>query len=279
MRVLVTGYRGLVGTHVGERLRAEGHETVPFDLADGRDVRDGPAVDAAARGCDAVIHAAALLGREGEAPEEIAAVNVQGTWNVLVAAVRTGVSRVVFLSSVDVFGVFKGERAPDYLPLDDDHPLYAATPYGISKRIGEDLCRLFCAMTPLTAVALRPPGVWTGETYSFIADRRSEHPEFEWHPFWEYGAFIDARDLAAACAAALRCDVGGFSAVSVCSPDISTSGRTSRELCRDLHPGVEWRGGAAFEADPYASLIRLDRARTVLGWEPVHTWREFMSRR
>lgn len=277
MRVLVTGSRGLVGSAVVRDLSRRGCDTVGYDRVDGRDILDGGALESAMRTCDAVVHAAALLGRPGESPEQITTVNVDGTRNVLAAGRDAGVRRIVFLSSVDVFGVFKGERAPDYLPLDDEHPCYAATAYGLSKRRGEEMCRsLSDEGGPLT-VCLRPPGVWSTSTYREILAARRERPEFEWSPFWEYGAFIDVRDLARACVQALGCDIDAPQRLSVASADITTSGRTSRQWAAFVHPRVEWRGGAEYEAQPYRSLIRIDSACGVLGWQPTYTWKSFVA--
>ncbi|MDZ8240137.1 MAG: NAD-dependent epimerase/dehydratase family protein [Nostoc sp. ChiQUE01a] len=63
------------------------------------------------------------------------------------AAAQAKVKRVVFFSSVDALGIFKGERKPDYLPLDDNHPCYPTTPYAVSKRLGEEMCRYFTNST------------------------------------------------------------------------------------------------------------------------------------
>ena len=251
MKVLVTGSRGLVGRAVVRELLACGHDAAGYDLKDGADILDSTALASAMRGCEAVVHSAALLGRSEDKPDDIATVNVEGTRNVLAAGRAHAVDRIVFVSSVDVFGVFKGEREPDYLPLDDAHPCYGATPYGRSKRIGEEMCRsLSDEGGPLT-VSLRPPGVWRDGTYLRILAARAKRPEFEWSPFWEYGAFIDVRDLARACLQALTCRIEAPKCLSVASSDITTSGRASREWASFLHPRVEWRG------DPNTMLNRI----------------------
>lgn len=277
MRVLVTGSRGLVGSSLVEDLARAGHTVVGYDLQASQDILDAYQLGKAPRGCDAIVHAAALLGRSEETPEQIMAVNLQGTWNVLSAAVELGVQRVVFLSSVDALGVFKGERPPDYLPLDDAHPCYPTTPYAISKRLAEEMCRFVSDLHGLSIVCLRPPGVWARDTYAMIESERAKRSEFEWDPYWEYGAFIDVRDLSQACLAALTCDMEGFRCVLVSSSDITTSGKTSLDLARFVHPDTEWRGGAEYDKDPYRSLVDIGPARHLLDWNPKHTWRAFLA--
>jgi nucleoside-diphosphate-sugar epimerase len=277
MRVLVTGSRGLVGSAVTEELENASHTALGFDLRDGQDVLQLAALSTAMRGCDAVVHAAALLGTERESAEQIMKVNLLGTWNVLSAAGAAQVKRVVFLSSVDALGVFKGERAPDYLPLDGAHRCYPSTPYGISKYLAEEMCRCVAEGSDMRIVALRPPGVWTQDTYGMIALERAKRREFEWHPFWEYGAFIDVRDLSLACLQALTCEVEAYNCVLVTSSDITTSGAGSRDLTQFIHPNVEWRGGAAYDSDPYLTLVDIEPAKRLLGWSPRHTWRKTMG--
>jgi UDP-glucose 4-epimerase len=279
MNVLVTGSRGRVGSAVVRALREAGCGVIEYDHVDGHDVLDTAALERAMRGCDAIVHAAALLGGPADDPHRIVNVNLQGTWNVLARAAALGVRRMVFLSSVDALGVFKGERAPDYLPLDDVHPCRPGTPYGISKRLAEEMCRMACETGRISVIALRPPGVWTEAHYPRIEAARAERPEYEWQPFWEYGAFIDVRDLAQACVRGLACALDGFRCVAVASADLSTSGPTSREWAARVHPDVEWRGGPEYEADPYRGLIEIEEAHKLLGWSPEHSWRSFQRAR
>ena len=277
MRVLITGSSGMVGSQVVLDLQASGHTAVAYDLATGRDILDPVALLDSAQGCDGVVHSAALLGFPGQDGSEIMATNLQGTWNVLSAAQEAGIRRVAFLSSVDALGVFKGERSPDYLPLDNAHPCYPSTPYAISKYLAEDVCHLFSAATSISIVCLRPPGVWTEETYAWIQSERAKRAECEWDPFWEYGAFIDVRDLSRACICTLTCRVEQFACLLVSSEDITTSGRTSRQLAQLVLPHVEWRGGAPYEAEPFRSLMNIENAKRTLGWAPEHTWKSYVA--
>ncbi|MEO8531311.1 MAG: NAD(P)-dependent oxidoreductase, partial [Deltaproteobacteria bacterium] len=113
MKVLVTGSRGLVGRAVSDVLTSEGHLVVPFDILDGCDVMDRRALSAAAVGCTHLVHSAALLGMPELDPDEVFRVNTIGTYNAVIAARDAQVSRIVFLSSVNVFGCFRGESLPD----------------------------------------------------------------------------------------------------------------------------------------------------------------------
>ncbi len=276
MQVLVTGDKGLVGGAVCTALSAQGHTAIGFDIKHSQDILQPDALAKAASGCDAIVHSAALLGFPGPTDEQVMAVNLQGTWNVLQAALAADISRIVFLSSVDVLGVFKGERAPDFLPIDESHPCYPTTAYGISKYLAENMCEKFALAHGLTVISLRPPGVWQAPaTYEWIVEERAKRAAFEWDPFWEYGAFIDVRDLAEACVRSLDAAVVGYHCVLVASDDITTSGRSSRQLSAELHPDVKWRGGPEFAVHPYQSLVSNHAAKRLLDWHPAHSWADF----
>lgn len=273
MRVLVTGSDGLIGTSLVTDLRAADHTVIGFDRGNGQDIRDQAAVIAAADGCDAIIHLAALLGRPGDASDEILAVNLVGTWNVLSAAEKVRATRVVFYSSVNAIGVFMGDRAPDYLPIDDEHPCYPKSPYGISKRLAEEMCRHFTSRAGIATICLRPPAIFDDAIREKIEQARRNDPSFEWSPYWEYGAFLDVRDAASAGICALTCPDPGHVTLLLCADDISSAEKTSRDLARMICPDVPWRGSEAYAVDPYRALLDTGRARRILGWDPKVRWR------
>lgn len=271
MRVFVTGHRGRIGSEIVAQLEAAGHQVVGYDRADGQDILDGQAVRAAARGCDAAIHLASLLGRPDDDPDETMAIGLQGTWHVLMAAREAGMDRVVYFSSVNALGIFMGQKPPDYFPIDDDHPARPGSPYGIAKRLAEEMCRHFTAETGIATICLRPPAVWMPQTYQWVRARRQENPENEWRPIWEYGAFCDVRDVAAAAVCGLTCPDPGHVTLLLCADDIN-SDTPSREMAARLHPDVPWRGGAEYEENPFTALVDNSRAKAVLGWQPKYRW-------
>ena len=270
MRVLVTGSSGLIGSAVMQRLQAEAIDAVAFDIAGGHDIMDAPALAAAAAGCDAIVHAAGGYGRRGGNEAHTVTQNVTGNWNALTAAQQVGARRVVTFSSVNAIGVFRGEARPDYFPIDDDHPIRPPTAYGVAKRLIEEMCRCFTATTGISTICFRPPAVLGPARHKVFADARAADPAAEWTPFWEYGCFIDVRDVAFAVLAALRwSEVHGHLSALICADDV-TSPVPVRDLARRLMPEVPWKG--AEPADPNALLVRCDRAKTVLGWAPRYRW-------
>jgi UDP-glucose 4-epimerase len=115
------------------------------------------------------------------------ATNVVGTWHVLLAAEQVGVSRVVYFSSAQVFGFAEGEGEPEYLPVDDNHPLRAARPYGMSKRLAEEMCSAWTDRTGIPTIVLRPVMILDDDAL------RSVSPEGA-----ELGAFVHVDDVASA---------------------------------------------------------------------------------
>jgi nucleoside-diphosphate-sugar epimerase len=182
VRILVTGHRGHVGAPVAAHLKRLGHDVVGYDRVDGDDLLDLASVRSAADGCAAVVHAGALAHDTAGSPEDIMAVNVPGTWHVLLAAEGAGARRVVCFSSGQVFGLAEGERFPDYFPVDDAHPRRAMRPYGLSKCLADDLCAGFTARTGISTVALRPAWVLDPGMYQRIAARWQHDPSAEWTP-------------------------------------------------------------------------------------------------
>lgn len=206
-RVLLTGSSGGVGRATRPVLETAGWAVQPFDITDGQDLRDEAAVRGAMAGCMAVVHAGAIAHDSAGTPAEIVATNLLGTWHVLQAAETYGIARVVYFSSAQVFGFAEGEGSPDYLPVDDAHPLRAARPYGMSKRLAEDMCSAWTARTGIPTIVLRPVLILTDQALSQITEADAE-----------LGAFVHADDVASAVLHALSVTVSGHTRLTLCGP-------------------------------------------------------------
>ena len=187
LRYLVTGAAGFIGSAVCHRLVAEGHDVVGLDdLSVGSaehlvdipevrlevaDVRDAEAVASAAKGCDVILHQAAMksVPRSLEEPERYTDVNVLGTMNVLLAA-RDASASVVSASSSSVYG------DQDRFPLTEDAEPRPRSPYAASKLAGEAYCRAWWASFDVPTVSLRyfnvyGPGQDPGSDYAAVVTR------------------------------------------------------------------------------------------------------------
>ncbi|HHY94784.1 MAG TPA: SDR family oxidoreductase [Firmicutes bacterium] len=172
-RVLVTGGAGFIGSHLADGLLALGHEVAVVDnLSTGRreqvpagsrfyevDIRESDPLGRlfASFRPRVVYHLAAQTSvrRSTEDPAGDASVNVLGTINVLSAAVKAGVERVVYVSSG---GAIYGE--PEVLPVREDHPVRPLSPYGLSKYVGEEYLGLYRQTYGLSYSVLRYPNVY-----------------------------------------------------------------------------------------------------------------------
>lgn len=177
MKVLVTGAHGKVGRAAVSALQAAGHAVTECDLA--RPVFDRAEPDAVAylqanltdagdayavvRGHDAVVHSAAIPEPTQNPAHVVFANNLMSTFNVLEAAVRFGITRLVNLSSETVPGFFFPERdfLPSYVPVDELHPIAPQDPYALAKHFGEQLCDAAVRRSDLRCISIRPSWVQT----------------------------------------------------------------------------------------------------------------------
>ncbi|MBU8913166.1 MAG: NAD(P)-dependent oxidoreductase [Spirochaetales bacterium] len=271
MRILVTGHRGRIGSVVHRRLEEAGHDVEGFDILDGRDVMDLQSLIRHMQGCQAAVHLGALMNGEDEI---VFSTGVGGTWNLLQAAEACHVERIVYFSSVNALGIFRGEDKPDFLPIDETHPCRPATSYGLSKYLSEEACSVFTSRTGIATICLRPPIVWTDQRIERIRRERATDPSREWTPFWEYGCFIHVEDMARAAVCALTCPDPGHVVLLLSADDLASEELNSEELVVRHLPGVEWRGGDFKNREPFASLVDTRQAKKLLGWLPSYRWRD-----
>jgi nucleoside-diphosphate-sugar epimerase len=278
MRILVTGGNGKVGQWVvRELLNDPAHEVTVLDRVSGPergavkylagDVQDLGQVMEAMAGADCVIHLAAVHNPNIAPAGVTYQTNVVGTFNVHHAAFRLGVRRVVSASSTAVVGwSYRDRFVPDYLPIDEDHPLRPEDVYGLSKEIGETIARSY-ARKGVETVCLRPSGVVTPEELERMRKEGGRQPK----GFQAY-SYIDARDLAAAFRLAVEQPIPGGTILFVVADD-STVAEPLCDLYARVMPAI---GNKARSLTGAQGAYSNARAKNLLAWQPVHSWRRFI---
>lgn len=279
MRIAVTGGSGKLGRHVVDRLRTGGHDVVNLDNHGERwtgwtsiDLTDyGQVIDALGGihgeqpPAEAVVHLAAIPAPGLHPDAATFHNNMVTTFNVLHAAIRLGITRVVTASSETVLGL-PFDTPPPYVPVDEDYPARPESVYSLGKHLEETMAIELCRWHPqLTITALRFSNVMDVEDYA-------EFPAFDADPMlrkWNLWGYIDGRDGAQAVERALARGTTGFDRFVIASPDTVMS-RGSADLVAEVFPGVEVRG----DLGEHETLLSIDKARRVLGYAPEHSWRD-----
>ncbi|GAA4673398.1 NAD-dependent epimerase/dehydratase family protein [Phytohabitans rumicis] len=278
MRIAVTGSSGKLGTATVARLRADGHDVLGLDLAGTPgagftrvDLADyGQALDAllgvTARhaGLDALVHLAAIPVN-GLVPDVTTFhTNMTVSFNVFHAALRAGITTVVYASSITALG-FPFDEPPAYLPLDEASEPRANNTYGLVKVLEETMAAQLVRWRPeLSITALRFTNVTGPGDYATFAERGHD-PAYRRVLLWSY---VDARDAATAVALALAAARPGFAVYNVAASDTGLT-VPSTELVAGAFPDVPLRK----ELARHETLLSIDAARRELGYEPVHLWR------
>jgi nucleoside-diphosphate-sugar epimerase len=279
-RVVVTGGSGKVGRAAVADLIQHGYEVVnvdtappakeicPFvqaDLADfGQALEVLSEVDDRLSGVDAVVHLAAIPAPGKQPNAVIFKVNTLSTYNVFEAARRLKIRNIVWASSETVLGL-PFNAPPPYAPLDEEYAGRPETAYSLSKLMGEEMATQFCRWDPeLKIVGLRFSNVMEPHDYqrfpAFDADARARK--------WNLWGYIDARDAAQAIRKGLEAPLKGAEIFIIANADTVMS-RPNAELMAEVYPGVTLKEGFAGNE----TLLSIDKARRLLGYEPQHSWR------
>jgi nucleoside-diphosphate-sugar epimerase len=281
MHVVVTGGAGKIGREAVIALKRAGHTTVVWDLnprtpgalqvdcADfGQVIGAMSGADPSGRTPDAVVHLAGIPA-PGRTPDHIVfAANTQSTYNVFSAAVRLGIKRVAWASSETILGL-PFTTPPAFAPLDETHPDRPEWSYSLSKAAGELMADNFVRWRPgLSIASLRFSNVYEAADYVQL-ERIQQRPEQRTFNLWGY---VDARDAGEACRLAVEADFKGHEKMIIAAAD-SIAREPSSVLMARYFPAVPIKG----ELTGNASLLRTDRARAVIGYEPRYSWRDVVK--
>ena len=290
MRLLFTGGSGKAGKHCIDYLRDQGHTILNVDLIDlGHDSVQTRLADITDAGqifdvmssyanyheldlgqgvpkFDAVIHFAAIPRLMMTSDNECYRVNTLGTYNVLDAAIKFGIQKVIFASSETTYGVCfaDGEVKPDYLPIDENHPTIPQDSYAMSKVVNEATAKSFQRRSGIDIYGLRINNVIEPHEYKEKFPAYMENPDLRRRNIFSY---IDARDLGQMVQKCLDTDGLGYEVFNVSNDDHSV-GLSSEELIETYYQGVEIKTPKVPE-----SFYTNEKAKQLLGFQPCHSWR------
>jgi nucleoside-diphosphate-sugar epimerase len=284
MRIAVTGGSGKLGRHVVRRLTTDGHQVLNLDRYGERsqalaivDLRNyGQVLDVLLglddrhTGFDAVVHLGAIPA-PGIIPDAATFENnMLSTYNVFQAARRAGIKKVVYASSETVLGL-PFDVDPPYIPVDEEYPARPESTYSLVKHLEEQMAIQLTRWDPeLSITGLRFSNVMDAEDYekfpTFDSDARARK--------WNLWGYIDGRDGAQAVARAVENGQPGFEAFIIANADTVMT-RSSASLAAEVFPNVK----VTKELGEHETMLSIDKARRLLGFEPEHTWRSYHSNR
>lgn len=284
MKIAVTGGSGKLGRHVVRRLNDDGHQVLNLDRAGERnpglaivDLRNyGQVLDVLLGlddrhdGFDAVVHLGAIPA-PGIIPDAATFENnMLSTYNVFQAARRAGIKKVVYASSETVLGL-PFDVDPPYIPVDEEYPARPESTYSLVKHLEEQMAvQLTRWDSALSITGLRFSNVMDPEDYERFPQFDADATARKWN-LWGY---IDGRDGAQAVARALEHRKPGFEAFIVANSDTVMS-RSSASLAAEVFPNVR----VTKDLGEHETLLSIDKARRLLGFEPEHSWRSYHSNR
>jgi nucleoside-diphosphate-sugar epimerase len=287
MPVLFTGGAGKAGRHVVPYLAARGHSILNLDLtplnAQGvpdliTDITDLGQVYSAMRShigfdsldtgagaqvFDAVVHFAAVPRILMAPDSETYRVNTMGTYNVIEAAAKMGVKKIIIASSETTYGVCfsEGETDPAYLPLDEDYDVNPMDSYGASKVVNEVTARAFARRFGIDIYALRIGNVMEPQDYAAFPDYAANPASRRRIAF----SYIDARDLGQMVDLCLSRDGLGYQVFNV-SNDNNSVPQPNSELLAQFFPNVPLKRAVSEDEALFSSA----KAKAVLGFAPKH---------
>ncbi|WP_296427517.1 NAD(P)-dependent oxidoreductase [Yoonia sp.] len=294
MRVFFTGGSGKAGKHAITHLQGLGHVVVNADLVpSGLDVSEllidltdaGQVIGAMSQFTDfheldagtgvprydAVVHFAAvprvMIGTDGECFR----INTQSTYNVIEAAVKLGIPKVIFASSETTYGVCfaDGVVKPDYVPVDEDHPTVPHDSYAMSKVCNEATARSFQARTGADIYGLRINNVIEPDEYATDFPAFMDDPARRRRNIF---AYIDARDLGHMVDCCLKTDGLGYQVFNVSNDDMSVGIRSGEVIAR-FYQGVP----VTHDMRPDETFYANDKAKRMVGFAPRYGWRDVLS--
>jgi nucleoside-diphosphate-sugar epimerase len=277
MKILITGAAGLIGKEVAKGLVLAGFEVLATDLVKDElsptqsfvvgDLVSSDFISQLDFSCDAIVHLGSIP-RPGIASDEtVLHNNVIGTYHVFASAVEKKVPLVIYASSLSIYGyAWSTGTSPDYVPVDEKHPLYHFESYALSKEMNERSADMWANRSETAFVGLRFPHTHTEAVFAELAQKMREGDkeilEQGAKIFW---AYLDLRDAVQGILTVIEKGAQGSKTYNFAAPD-TYADRPTREMMAEFHPASK----ITSTISGYDSIIDCSQWRTDYGYEPQY---------
>lgn len=213
---------------------------------------------------DAVVHLAAIPAPGLQSSEVTFNVNMSSSYNIFTAALALGLERIVWASSETTLGLPFDREQPAYAPIDEAHPLYPESSYALSKVLTEEMARQMHRWSEIPIIGLRFSNIMEPHDYQRFPSFWDDATLRKWN-LWGY---VDARDVAQSCRKGLEADFTGADHFIIAAGDTCMN-RPNADLMAEVFPEVRLKSGIG----EFETLLSVDKARHMLGYEPEFSWR------
>jgi nucleoside-diphosphate-sugar epimerase len=282
VKVVVTGAAGKIGRWTVRTIMEAGHEVIASDRLLSEESRSKNFIQAdlcnygqvcqLLKGCDAVVHLGNIPTDVRNTSQYIFENNMMVNFNILEACKDFQIKKLVWASSETVLGYPFVPEELKYLPLDEEHPTNVKSSYAMVKRLTEILSEMYHKLIKAQIVSLRFANIYEPDEYEKI-------PIMHWHDERQKDvqkknawAYCDVRDAARACLLALEKNNLGNDVFHITAPD-TIMPELSKDLVDRYFPNVTLKR----EIKGHETLMAIDKAKKILGYEPQYTWRKVLN--
>jgi nucleoside-diphosphate-sugar epimerase len=278
MKILITGAAGLIGKEVTKGLVAAGHEVLATDLvkddlspAQKFVVGDLVSADFISQldfRCDAIVHLGSIPRPGIDSDEKVLHNNVMGTYHMFANAVENKVPLVIYASSLSIYGfAWSGPwTSPDYVPVDEKHPLHHYESYALSKEVNERSADMWAHRSETAFVGLRFPHTHTHSVFAEMAQQMRDGDKAILQQgakiFW---AYLDLRDAVQGILTVIEKGAKGSKTYNFAAPD-TYAHKPTREMMAEFHPTSE----VVSPLSGYDSIIDCSEWLSEYGYQPQY---------
>ncbi|MEC0695788.1 NAD(P)-dependent oxidoreductase [Bacillus atrophaeus] len=281
VKVVVTGAAGKIGRWTVRTLLESGHEVIASDKKLREEsaskkfiqaeLRDYGQVCQLLNGCDAVVHLGNIPTDVRNTSQAIFENNMLVNFNILEACKDFKIPKLVWASSETVLGYPFVPEELSYLPVDEEHPTIVKSSYAMAKRLTEILSDMYSKLINTQIVTLRFANIYEPDEYEKIPTMHwnDQQKDVQKKNAW---AYCDVRDAANACRLAIEKSNLGNDVFHITAPDTIMTD-LSQDLAKRFFPDVTLKK----DIQGHETLMAIDKARNILGYEPRYTWRTVLN--